>query len=367
MSNEDDTIWVTYNGELYNELELRKELEAKGHRYRTACDTESLVHLYEEEGLDFVRRLNGMFALAIWDSKRGRLVLVRDRMGQKPLFYGELARRWACVRLRAQGALGTSRDRPHARSSEPGALPVLRIRAGARTRSGGRSESCPAAMSWPGKAGSFRVWRYWNPPEPAATRSHLDFEATAGRFWKRLRRVGGAPPARRTCRSAYFFRGALIRRASRRPSARSSRLAACTRSRSDSKTRASTRAGMPRAVADHLGTDHHERTFSIETVYQLLPEVAGWLDEPFGDASILPTHLLSRFARQEVKVVLGGDGADELLAGYPTFVAERAAGVFRRLAAAGAGAGRRGGPAAASGPSQFQLRLQAQAVSPGRG
>ncbi len=86
-----------------------------------------------------------------------------------------------------------------------------------------------------------------------------------------------------------------------------------------------------RAVAQHLGTDHHERTFSIATAYELLPEVAGWLDEPFGDASILPTHLLSRFAREEVTVVLGGDGADELLAGYPTFAAERAAGIFRRL------------------------------------
>ena len=86
-----------------------------------------------------------------------------------------------------------------------------------------------------------------------------------------------------------------------------------------------------RAVARHLGTDHHERTFSAATVLDLLPEVASWLDEPFGDASILPTHLLSRFAREEVTVVLGGDGADELLAGYPTFAAERAAGLFRRL------------------------------------
>ncbi|MFO0892847.1 MAG: asparagine synthase-related protein [Isosphaeraceae bacterium] len=86
-----------------------------------------------------------------------------------------------------------------------------------------------------------------------------------------------------------------------------------------------------RRVALHLGTDHHERTFSVQQVYELLPEVAAWLDEPFGDASILPTHLLSHFARGEVKVALGGDGADELLAGYPTFQAERAAGLYRRL------------------------------------
>ena len=104
-------------------------------------------------------------------------------------------------------------------------------------------------------------------------------------------------------------------------------------------------SGHARAVASFLGTDHHERTFSVKTAYDLLPEVAAWLDEPFGDASILPTHLLSRFAREQVKVVLGGDGADELLAGYPTFTAERAAGFFRRLprpaqALAGAAVGR---------------------------
>ena len=100
-----------------------------------------------------------------------------------------------------------------------------------------------------------------------------------------------------------------------------------------------------RAVARHLGTDHRERIFSAESVHALLPEVAAWLDEPFGDASILPTHLLARFARTEVTVALGGDGADELLAGYPTFAAEAAARLFRRLPApartlAGAAVGR---------------------------
>ncbi|MFO0907202.1 MAG: asparagine synthase (glutamine-hydrolyzing) [Isosphaeraceae bacterium] len=89
MANEDASVWVTYNGELYNELGLRSELQAKGHRYSTVSDTESLVHLYEEEGPDFVARLNGMFALGLWDARRSRLVLARDRMGQKPLFYCE--------------------------------------------------------------------------------------------------------------------------------------------------------------------------------------------------------------------------------------------------------------------------------------
>src|SRR5262249_409272 len=90
MCNEDGSIWVSYNGELYNELELREELESKHHRYRTISDTESLVHLYDEDGLDFFPRLNRMFGLAIWDRCRCRLLLAGDRMGQKPLYYGRL-------------------------------------------------------------------------------------------------------------------------------------------------------------------------------------------------------------------------------------------------------------------------------------
>src|SRR5712691_12143525 len=90
MSNEDGTVWIVFNGEIYNHALLRQELESKGHTYRSRTDTETLVHLYEEEGADFVRRLEGMFALAIWDARRGELLLVRDRVGIKPLYYAVL-------------------------------------------------------------------------------------------------------------------------------------------------------------------------------------------------------------------------------------------------------------------------------------
>ena len=328
MANEDNTIWLTYNGELYNEFELRKELLAKGHTYRTSCDTETLIHLYEEEGVNFARRLNGMFAAAIWDSRRGRLVLVRDRMGQKPLFYGELPGGGLAFgsepkALLAHPAIGRTLDqaslarylfyeyvpapysiwqslrklpRGHVLCWEDGKLQRLELLESRTNQLPSVSTSKPR----PGNSGpSF------------ATRS--------------LATVAPMFP------SAFFSPAESTPRASPRHSAKSSRPPSVHTFSIGFEDPSFDESHHARAVAHHLGTDHHEQTFSIDTVYQLLPKVASWLDEPFGDASILPTHLLSRFARNEVKVVLGGDGADELLAGYPTFLAERAAGVFRRL------------------------------------
>jgi asparagine synthase (glutamine-hydrolysing) len=329
MSNEDGTIWVTYNGELYNELEIRPELEARGHRYKTVADTESLVHLYEEDGVDFVRRLNGMFALAIWDHAHQRLVLARDRMGQKPLFYADLP----------GGGL--------AFGSEPKA--VLRhpdISRALDTESLARYlfyEYIPAPHSiWRGlrklprghvlvwENSSIRVFRYWQPAIPEAGGGEERLDRVSVSFWDSLVTAVGRH-RRSDVPLGVFLSGGVD----------SSSVAAALCEIEPAHTVHTFSIGFEepdfdesrhsRLVADHLGTNHHEKTFSVAQVFELLPEVADWLDEPFGDASILPTHLLSRFARNDVTVVLGGDGADELLAGYPTFAAERAARLYRRL------------------------------------
>ncbi len=328
LANEDGTIWVTYNGELYNELELRRELEAKGHRYRTGSDTESLVHLYEEEGPDFVRRLNGMFALAIWDSRRGRLVLARDRMGQKPLFYYEGLAGGGLVFGSEPKAILAHPDVPR-ELDRAGLARYLFYEYVPAPHSIWRSvRKLPRAHVLVWEAGESRLTRYWEPPP--VDPSERDFESASGRFWDAFR-ASVARHRRSDVPLGVFLSGGVDS---------SSVAAALCEVEPPGRVRTFSigfedpsfdESRHARAVADHLGTDHRERTFSIASAYELLPEVAGWLDEPFGDASILPTHLLSRFAREEVTVVLGGDGADELLAGYPTFAAERAAGLFRRL------------------------------------
>jgi asparagine synthase (glutamine-hydrolysing) len=345
MGNEDGSIQVTFNGELYNELTLRAGLERRGHVYATTSDTESLVHLYEEDGPAFAARLNGMFALAIWDARRRRLVLTRDRMGQKPLYYARLA----C------GGLAFASE-PKALLAHPAVPRRLDPKSLARFLF---YEYVPAPDSiWEGvhklppahtlvwESGRTTVTRYWSPPwpDPAAPAAEPPFEDAARAFWDELRSAVDHH-RRADVPLGVFLSGGVDS---------SSVAAALCEVEPASGVRTFSigfedpsfdESRYARLVAKSLGTDHHERIFSPSSVYELLPEVAGWLDEPFGDASVLPTHLLSRFARESVKVVLGGDGADELIAGYPTFEAERAAGVFRRLpgparALAGAAVGR---------------------------
>jgi asparagine synthase (glutamine-hydrolysing) len=327
MCNEDGSIWVTFNGEIFNDPQLRASLLSKGHVFRTNADTESLVHLYEEHGPDFARHLNGQFALAIWDVPRQRLVLARDRMGQKPLFYSE-APSGGFVFGSEPKALLVHPD--VARRLDPDGLARYLF-----------YEYIPAPDSiWAGmkklppahilvrERGVSTVSRYWESPEPSS--DPLPFEEASSQFWDDFRAAVGRH-RRSDVPLGVFLSGGVD---SSSVAAALAELEPARNIRTFSigfEDKSFDESEHARVVAWRLGTDHHERTFSPETVMELLPEVADWLDEPFGDASILPTHLLSRFARGEVTVTLGGDGADELLAGYPTFPAERASKMFRRL------------------------------------
>ena len=247
-------------------------------------------------------------------------------MGQKPLYYGELPggglpsvrRRKRCSPIPRSAVVSTG-TAWSAISSTNTCRPLSRF--------GTRSENCLRPHSHLGGRRHSRLGTGILPLRLCPDRILKRQRSNSGMSYEIRWLAIGAP----TFRSVFSCPEGSTHQAWPPRSARLSLPGMSGRTRSDSRIPASMKAATPAPSRDYLGTEHHERTFSIETAFELLPEVTHWLDEPFGDASILPTHLLSRFARGEVKVVLGGDGADELLAGYPTFTAERAAWLFRQL------------------------------------
>jgi asparagine synthase (glutamine-hydrolysing) len=318
IANEDGSVVVVQNGEIYNHRELRRELEGRGHRFATAADTEVLVHLYEEHGEGFVERLRGMFAIALWDARAGRLLLARDRFGIKPLYYrhvdGELA---FASELKAMLELpGFSREiDPRAVSAYLAfnSIPApLTIFAEARKLPPG------CALSW--HAGELRESRYARPrPVPAgevrrgpagaladelrealrdSVRAHLVSDVPVGVL------LSGGVDSAGIAALAAGEQGEGVRTFS----------VGFEESSFDELDRA-------RLVAQRYGTDHHEIVLRPDAV-DLLPKLVEAFDEPFGDSSALPTYLVAELAAGEVKVALSGEGGDELFGGYYTYVAD---------------------------------------------
>jgi asparagine synthase (glutamine-hydrolysing) len=341
LANEDGTIWVAFNGEIYNFRELRADLERRGHRFRTHSDTEVIVHAWEQYGEECVRRFNGMFALALHDRRRQRVFLARDRFGEKPLHWavvdGEFLFGSEIKALLAHPSISKSLDlraftRYLAYEYVPSPSSIFRdIR------------KLPPAhrLTYDVYSGAIEVSRYWDLEfRPSLARSLDD---AADELGHRLReavrqRLVSEVPLGVLLSGGIDSSAVVALMAELVPSQQIKTFNVAFRDPSFDESR------FARAVARQFETEHHEHVFDVREMLAVLPEVLAFLDEPLADASLLPTYLLSRFARQHVTVALGGDGGDELLAGYPTFAAsryarwyERVPGVVQRMVRRGAG------------------------------
>ncbi|HST69449.1 MAG TPA: asparagine synthase (glutamine-hydrolyzing) [Solirubrobacterales bacterium] len=329
IANEDGSCVVVQNGEIYNYRELKRELEGRGHRFATDCDTEVLVHLYEEHGEGFVERLRGMFAIALWDKRRQRLLLARDRFGIKPLYY-----RHVDGGISFASELKAMIEQPgFSREIDPKAVSAylafnsipapLTIFAEARKLPPGH------LLTWEG--GGVQQRRYARPgPVPGAELRR----GSADELAAELREV--LDDSVRAHLVADVPVGVLLS-----GGVDSGGLAGLASAHSDEPLRTFSigfeEAGFnelsrARLVAQRYGTDHHEMVVRPDAV-ELLPKLVEAFDEPFGDSSALPTYLVSELAAGHVKVALSGEGGDELFGGYYTYVADLLARRVGRLAA----------------------------------
>ena len=338
LSNEDGTVWIAFNGEIYNYRELRGELEARGHRFRTSSDTETIVHLYEQYGVDCVLHLRGMFAFAIWDDTKRQLFLARDRLGQKPLFYrNEKGRLLFASELKALLQLPELPRELNPRALDqyltyqyvPHPHCILK----------GYHKLPPAHWAL-FKEGQLRVQRYWRPPYtiPDAEDRTDNSNAADHRCWTTERwqselRAVLTESVRLRMRSdvplGAFLSGGID----------STIITGLMQQLSDRPVHTFS-IGFPvkqfdetayaREAARHLGTEHHELVVEPSAL-DILPRLIWHYDEPFADSSAIPMMYLSQMTRREVTVALSGDGGDELFAGYDRYRAVSLAATFDRL------------------------------------
>lgn len=325
LGNEDGSIQITYNGEVYNFAGLRVDLERRGHRFATRSDTEVLVHHYEQAGDEGLEALNGIFAFGIWDHNAGRLLLARDRVGVKPLYYAPLP----CGGIAFASELSALLLHPDVDDAiDPEGLACLlfadyvhppdTIVRGARKLEPGTCLSWAAGRT----DGPNRYWRP-SPPNPNPTD-----EATLARLLIEKQDAAVASQVVADVPVGVFLSGgidsslvtALARRHVTGP------LMSFSIGFADARFDESVFA---RRVAAHVGTRHIEQAFNESQLLDTLDSALGCLDEPIGDPSILPTYALSALAAGHVKVVLGGDGGDELWGGYPTYKAHRLAAAYQ--------------------------------------
>jgi asparagine synthase (glutamine-hydrolysing) len=327
LANEDETVWVIFNGEIYNFNELSEKLKGRGHQFRTRSDTEVIVHSYEEYGEECFKRFNGMFAIGIWDEKRNRLVLARDRLGKKPLYYSSINETF----LFASELKAIVLYPAFPRKIDPLSLMKYLFF---------EFIPCPHTIFKEAKkipAASYLIWdkkgievrQYWSPFDPPEGEKNLS-EAEAELKMMELLKESVKRRLISDVPLGVFLSGGID----------SSTITALAQREVPGKIRTFSigledpsfdESKYGSLASKHIGTEHHEQIMVPNDLLNIVPGLPDILDEPMADASILPTYLLSKFTRGHVTVALGGDGGDELFAGYPTYLAHKFAKPYERF------------------------------------
>lgn len=326
ICNEDETLWIVFNGEIYNFKDLRKELLSLGHQFRTESDTEVIVHLYEEMGENCVDRLNGMFAFALWDSKNRILTMARDRIGIKPLFYGVTPDKTFYFASEIKSLLKTPLDRAYDYQALYDYLSLMYVPTPSTAYQ--HIKKVPPASLIICSSDGVKIKSYWDIPAPDRNTVHetnRDYESEVISLIEQSvsRQMVSDVPI------GAFLSGGLD----------STTIAAVMVKNLNARLKTFTigfnkksydESEDARLVARILGCDHTEEIASPGAM-DFIPELLDYFDEPFADYSAIPTHLVSKLAVASVKVTLTGDGGDEVFAGYPTHVAYKISQIFRLL------------------------------------
>ncbi|MBI4122984.1 MAG: asparagine synthase (glutamine-hydrolyzing) [Parcubacteria group bacterium] len=317
MANKTKTLWIAFNGEIYNFQEVRSELEKRGRKFKSASDTEVILEAYEEWGMESVARFRGMFAFAIWDANSGKLILCRDRAGVKPLYYYQKN-----GLLLFASELKALHKHPEFKKEINYEALALFLQLGyipaPHTIFQNTFKLQPGSYLEIDTHGNSKEVRYWDIASfyqlgPFQKSEEEIIEELEGILLEsfRYRMVADVPVG-------IFLSGGLD----------SSTIAALLQKQAGAPIKTFTigfhekgydEAPFAKKIAQYFGTEHHELYCTKEMAADVIPQLPDMYDEPFGDSSAIPTHLVSKFAREQVKVVLSGDGGDELFGGYPKY------------------------------------------------
>lgn len=324
IANEDESVWIVFNGECYNYPEMRYDLERRGHRLSTKTDTECIVHFYEDEGDDCIKRLRGMFAFALWDEKKKRLLLGRDRLGKKPMYYS-IQNGTIYFGSELSAVLAALPNKPEINLEAIDLYLSLQYVPDPLTAYDGIYKLPPAhTLVW--ENGQARIQRYWDytyQPKFTASEDELIDELRARlREAVKIRLLSERPLGAHL--SGGIDSSIIVALMSEFASGPVKTFSAGFAEQNF------TELPHARAVAEKYSTDHHEFTLTYGDIPSTLEKIASHFGEPFADASAIPLYHLSVMTREHVTVALNGDGGDEDFAGYQRYWLDGFANAYAR-------------------------------------